>query len=688
MVDEKKNDDFPMENLVDINEHNTIGTEFDDIALGINDEQKITTTKEGESPERWGNRFSFVIAAIGSAIGLGNFWRFPFLVFKYGGGSFFIPYVIALIFLGIPLLMLELALGQVFQRAATKCFRDVGGGSGVFNFGGIGLAAAMVSFMIVGYYCVVMAWSLVYLVESFYTKMPWSVRDFGYEAAGNHFYDDTLHLSTGIDDTTYMVSKVFFACLVQWVCVYLCLWKGIKATGKVVYVTMIVPVVMLFVLLIRGVTLDGAKDGVNKYIGTWDMSQLNDGQMWVDAATQIVFSVSVAFGTMCAYGSYNEPNSNVVQNSIIIAVSNCMFSFITGFVVFSVVGHMKHMDPDPTHDWEYYQGKVGGPGLAFVTYPSALSLMPGVSANIFCVLFFLTFFMLGIDSAFSLVEGIVANLLEIRIFAKFGRATLLIWCCTLGFLMSCLYCSDIGYYSLDLVDFYTNNILLLLILFLEVCAVIVMHDFKGLTAKVGKKATFVYHLSVFVGWPLFLFVLLVSYEYASTSVAYGVSFGIFFTAMILGAASSCVMGAFYLVSKDEVDNIMTGVLHAAYYLTLHRAVHLTKILNKAITEDGSNGNWRMNIIWSSVVSFVVPTITSGLLALQFRQMGRNSGYGGYATGFQMIGVLIVLGAVFCFVLPMWYSNAISPDLEDEIGGKKEKKYMAESADTTEALHDN
>eukprot|EP00121_Abeoforma_whisleri_P011876 Awhi_evm1s10958 len=599
--------------------------------------------------ERWGSRLSFILAAIGSAIGLGNFWRFPFLVYKWGGGSFFIPYFISLIVLGIPMLILELSIGQVFQSAAVAGMSKVNK-----RYSGLGLAGATASFLICCYYCVVMGWSLIYLVESFFPTLPWSIRgEADVSNADNHFLYDTLNLSSSISDTKYIIGKIFFAVVVQWICVYLCLWKGVKATGKVVYVTMLVPLVMLFILLIRGVTLEGASNGIYEYVGKWDMSNLAEGQMWVDASTQIFFSLSLAFGVMQAYGSFNEPNSNVVQNAIIIAVSNCSFSFLTGFVVFSIIGHLTHIQNIP-----FDSLTVGGPGLAFVTYPAALSLMPGVSANIFCVIFFLTFFMLGIDSAFSMVEGIVANLQETKLLGNVSRSSLLIWTCVLGCFGSMLYAADFGYYMLDLVDFYINNFCLLVIVLMEAYSVGFGHDRKGLVALVGKKAATLFELCATGGILVITVVVFITWEYTSMSISYGIGFGALGCLMLFGLGMSIHFGAQYVKSnRNEVGN-KGPYASAAYLLMFHQPNTFGRVLNQAITNgEDSEGNWKVNILWSGMVKFVVPCCCIILLAFTARTLGRDQGYGGYPVGFQILGTLVML--FICSFIPLGMAR---PDL--------------------------
>eukprot|EP00121_Abeoforma_whisleri_P010765 Awhi_evm1s9926 len=150
--------------------------------------------------ERWGSQTSFILASIGSAVGLGNFWRFPFLVYKWHGAIFLIPYFIFLFSMALPMLVLELSLGQVYQQGSVGSLRKVNR-----KFTGIAIAGILVSFLICCYYCVVMSWSLIYVVQSFYPTMPWSIADtIGVAKANEHFTEDVLHLAESISHSQGM----------------------------------------------------------------------------------------------------------------------------------------------------------------------------------------------------------------------------------------------------------------------------------------------------------------------------------------------------------------------------------------------------------------------------------------------------------------------------------------------------
>eukprot|EP00121_Abeoforma_whisleri_P000787 Awhi_evm2s699 len=313
-----------------------------------------------------------------------------------------------------------------------------------------------------------------------------------------------------------------------------------------------------------------------------------------------------------------------------------MFSFVTGFVVFPIIGHLTHIQGIP-----FDALTVGGPGLAFVTYPAALSLMPGFSANIFCVIFFLTFFMLGIDSAFSMVEGIIANLQETRLLGSLSRPTHLIGTCALGCLGSMLYAADIGYYMLDLIDFYINNFCLLVIVLLEAYAVGWGHDRKTMIKLVGMKASVMFEIFVSGGILCITFMLFLLWEFTSGSVAYGIGFGFGGITMVIGILLSIYFGAIYVRNNGTEIREMNHYQTTVYILCFHQPNNVGKILNGAIRNgEDSQENWTVGHVWSLLVKFVVPACCTILLAFTARSIGRQNGYEGYPVGFQLLEHLL------------------------------------------------
>jgi NSS family neurotransmitter:Na+ symporter len=383
--------------------------------------------------ERWDSRTAFVLAAIGSAIGLGNVWRFPFVAYQNGGGAFLVPYFIALVTAGIPIMMLEFALGAKMQAGAPRAFRKLNRG---FEF--LGWWAILISAVIVFYYSAIMAWAWNYLYHSFDLKWQGNESDF--------FYQKVLQLSESPGQLGSLSLPLVIGLALTWIVVFFCLYRGAKSVGKVVLITVPLPWLLLIVLFFRGMTLPGAMDGVRYYL-TPDWTALTRASTWLAAYGQIFFSLSLAFGVMITYASFLPKRSDVNNNSFITSFANCGTSFFAGFVVFSVVGFLAMtagVEPGSI---------TGGPGLAFVTYPTAISHLPALQVMV-GIFFFLMLLTLGIDSAFSLVEAVATSFAEKLAARKLAVTGAF---CVIGFLIGLLFVTRAGLLWLDIVDHYINN---------------------------------------------------------------------------------------------------------------------------------------------------------------------------------------------------------------------------------------
>lgn len=395
--------------------------------------------------EKWDSRGAFILAAIGSAIGLGNVWRFPYICFKNGGGAFLIPYLIALLTTGIPLMILEFSLGHKFAASAPSAFRKIGR-----YRGWLGWFALLVAFGIVSYYAVIMAWSFDYFGYSF--KLSWG------KDTESFFMNTVLARSSGPFKLGGLRAPILLGLLLTWLAIIGCVWKGPKTVGKVVYVTVILPWLILIAFVIRGVTLPGAVEGLKYYL-TPDFTALRNPQVWLAAYSQIFFTLTLGFGVMVAYASYLPRDSDIINNAFIVSFANCGTSFLAGFAVFSTLGYYSYCQNVPVSEVV-----SSGIGLAFITYPTIINLLP-IARQLFGILFFLMLLTLGIDSAFSLVEAGVAGVMDkwqvnnrIKINVTFG---------VVAFIVGIIYTTRGGLYWLDIVDHFMSNFGLVIVAILE-----------------------------------------------------------------------------------------------------------------------------------------------------------------------------------------------------------------------------
>ncbi|KAG7241026.1 hypothetical protein INR49_026056 [Caranx melampygus] len=272
---------------------------------------------------------------------------------------FFVPYLLFLVLCGIPLFLLETSLGQYTSLGGVSAWRSI-----CPLFGGLGYASQVMILHGCVYYIIILAWALFYLSHSFQSELPWShcnntwntnscVLFDHYNQTANmsslpenasssvmEFWErEVLQLSSNLDELGPINWKLALCLAFIWLICYFCVWKGVKSTGKVVYLTATFPYVMLFVLLVRGATLPGATKGIIYYLKP-NHTRLADPEVWMDAGTQIFFSYGICLGSLTALGSYNKYNNNCYKDSFLLCLLNSGTSFLAGFAIFSVLGFM------------------------------------------------------------------------------------------------------------------------------------------------------------------------------------------------------------------------------------------------------------------------------------------------------------------------------------------------------------
>lgn len=440
---------------------------------------------------RWPSKIVFILAAIGSAAGLGNLWRFPYLAYENGGAVFVLAIIIANLLIGIPLLILEVALGQRTEKAAPDAF-----GSFKKNFKYLGWLALIIGFSVLAYYMAVMGWGVTYLASSFTMAWKANPQDF--------FFKKILGLTDSPAEIGGFSWPVLAGTLIAWAMVYFSVFKGVKSVSKVVVWTATLPFLILFILIIRAVTLPGAIEGLKLFFIP-EFSKLLDTKLWLSAFSQVFFSLSLAFGIMIAYGSYNTKTSDIVKSSYIIAGGNFLVSLMSGIVVFGTLGYMAQTQGVPVQ--EVFKG---GPSLAFVAFPQAISLLPALNALI-AVLFFVMLLSLAVDSAFSLLEA-VSRAFQNR-FPKIKTEKIALSLTLVGIFLGLIFTTKAGLYYLDIVDHFLVNYGLVVVGILEAIIIgyfIKTKEFMNFINKVSewKIGNFWLFAIKFI-IPVFLIILLV-----------------------------------------------------------------------------------------------------------------------------------------------------------------------------------
>ncbi|ALG85595.1 sodium-dependent transporter [Gordonia phthalatica] len=389
-----------------------------------------------EGRETWTSNRGFILAAIGSAVGLGNIWRFPGVAYEGGGGAFLVPYLIALVTAGIPILFLDYAVGHRFRAAAPLAFRRMWRKAEA-----LGWFQTAILFVISTYYAVIIAWSLSYFYFSFGTK--WG------DDAKTFFLSDYLKVGDpGV--STELVGGVAWPLIAVWGLIIVILALGVtKGVEKLNVIGLPLLVLGFAALVIKALTLPGASDGLNALF-TPDWGALTDLNVWIAAYSQIFFSMSIAFGIMISYASFQRRKANMTSSGLVVGFANSSFEILAGIGVFSTLGFLAHQQGVGVGDLE----GITGPTLSFITFPAVISQMPG--ATLFGALFFGSLAIAGFTSLISLVLGVSVAFQE-----KFGlsKTTAAVTVGVVSAIVSfALFATTTGLIALDTVDQFANNI--------------------------------------------------------------------------------------------------------------------------------------------------------------------------------------------------------------------------------------
>jgi len=454
---------------------------------------------DDENRQQWDNPVEFLLSCISMSVGLGNVWRFPFTAYENGGGAFLIPYLLVLVLIGRPFYLLELGLGQFSSKGCVGVW-DLAP-----SFRGVGYAQSLATFLVCSYYCALIAIAFHFLFSSFQSVLPWSVCHEAYQV------NNTLCLPSGQtagNDTNLTVvpsTEQYFTqavlkerdqmnglglpdpalagCLLLcWVLIYFTLRKGVASSGKVAYFTAIFPYVVMLTLLVKGLTLPGALEGI-VFLFTPQWHRLYDPKVWYAAITQSFFSLGIAFGGLITFSSYNKYRHNIYRDATIISVTDSLTSLLAGAITFAILGHLAHMLDVPID----HVVKSGGAGLAFISYPEVIASF-GVAPQLFAVLFFLMLITLGMGSASGMVNTVTTVVRDA--FPSVSKSIVVGLVCLLGFLAGLVYTTPQGQAVMELTDFYGGSFLILVLALAEIVAVAwiyrtanVVDDFKQMLGR-------------------------------------------------------------------------------------------------------------------------------------------------------------------------------------------------------------
>ena len=339
--------------------------------------------------ETFAGRNAFIMAAIGSAVGLGNIWRFPYTTYENGGGAFIIPYLIALLTAGIPLLFLDYAIGHRHRGGAPLSYRRFSPHFEVF-----GWWQMMVNVIIGLYYAVVLGWAASYTYFSI--NGAWGDKPIDF------FIGEFLKMGDIKNGVSFeFVGMVTGPLIAMWIIALGVLSLGVqKGIAKVSSVLMPVLVIMFMALVIYSLFLPGAEKGLDALF-TPDWSKLSNPSVWIAAYGQIFFSLSICFGIMVTYASYLKKESDLTGSGLVVGFANSSFEVLAGVGVFAALGFIA-----TAQGQEVSEVAKGGIGLAFFAFPTIINKAP--FGEVLGVLFFGSLTFAALTSFISVIEVIIS----------------------------------------------------------------------------------------------------------------------------------------------------------------------------------------------------------------------------------------------------------------------------------------
>ncbi|MBE6499415.1 MAG: sodium-dependent transporter [Methanobrevibacter thaueri] len=422
----------------------------------------MSETKKSE----WNSTFAFMMAMIGSAVGLGNIWRFPNVLYSNGGGSFMIPYIVSLFLLGISFVLVEYAIGFKFKKSLAQILYFI-----KEKLEPVAWFVLLIVFLITTYYVCVVGWDLIYIVLSI-TKAWGTNPDL-------FFTNNVLHSTSSISGLFTIVPVVLASVFVIWFIAWFILKRDLNdGIGRVSKILLPLLCIIVVGIVIFSLTLPGASIGYTQ-IFTPDWSALTNSNVWLAAFGQIVFSLSLGMAIALTYASYLPKGSKLVDSALVVAFSNSGFEVFNSIGIFSILGFMALSSGIPFNELV-----TEGSGLAFVVFPQVFNIM-GPSAHIVGPLFFLCILFAGITSVIALLEGVCYSISEKFLIDRKKTATAV---CIVGFLISSIFATGAGSMILGVFDAFLNNFALLFAILLECIIFGWIYDFDELIKTLNENS--------------------------------------------------------------------------------------------------------------------------------------------------------------------------------------------------------
>ncbi|KAH7353238.1 hypothetical protein B0T11DRAFT_116102 [Plectosphaerella cucumerina] len=590
--------------------------------------------KSDDGRDQWPSRAAFLLASMGGCAGMGNLLRYPSQVYNNYGLQWFVPYLMTVVLIAIPVLVLEIAIGQAYRGGSVIAYNNINQ-----RLKGTGLSLIYIGFIVGPYFAVNLAWIMSYFRYSFQSPLPWAGR-------GSEFFNEVVvanppPIEPGEEGNAWrqyphvgMIGETTGWMVFTWFLIWLCIFRGVGLTGRVVYFTMGLPIAMTIVLVVRSLTLENAGEGVKYFWATWRGEELAKGSVWQTACGQVFFSTGVGFGYFTSYASYNRKHSNAVVDAIAIVSSNVAFENIAAFAVYGVIGFMRDF-PYPGRE------QIGGFAIGFHTLPLAIVEMPG--ANFWAVALFFTLMTLGFSSGFAMLDAVVTMVMDSGI--RFSRPIVVTALSVLSLLLALPYCTEFGNSLLNAIDLWTNNVALIFVVWAECVTSTTVYRMKDVTGQVGKIAFWLYQFAFFGGQIIGVAVAHGVTAGAGAGVGFGVYFAFTIAALIIGKTPDVTPHYFG-------SNAYTAKL---WYLAFYSGEQLRRDLNVIV---GCGKNWNIPFFWGILIKYISAPVLAMVFSFSYTGFDEYMKDPLHILGF-FVGhcVIIIIGG--SFIVPRWY-NALIP----------------------------
>lgn len=480
--------------------------------------------------ENWSARSGFIFAAVGSAVGLGNIWRFPYVAYENGGGAFLLPYLIALVTAGLPLLFLDYIVGHKYRRSAPLSYRQITPKAEV-----IGWWQVMVCLFIGAYYASVLAWAASYVYFSFGQK---------WQADPENFFTNQYLQSSSAGLSLDIIPHLFFPIVAMWLIVLTILLLGIKRGiewSNKIFIPLLM--VLFLILVVTAVRLPGAMTGLDAFF-TPNWHAMSSYKVWLAAYGHIFFSLSVGFGIMVTYASYLGKKVNLTASGLVVGLANSSFELLAGIGVFAALGFMAQVQGVPVSDVV-----KGGIGLAFIVFPKLISSL-GASGDWFGGLFFSCLVFAGITSLVSVMEVAISAIVDKtgcqRKTAVFGVGG------GTAIVSTLLFSTASAMTLVDIIDHFINNIGVVLGALLSI--VLVAWLMRTKLGEYTRHVNAISSIKLGKGWQILLMVVtplsLIVALVLTMSELFSAGYGDYSRAMVMtfgwGSVLCCLLGAILL----------------------------------------------------------------------------------------------------------------------------------------------